>query len=63
MNRIMIFAASLALIALPNSSLLAETLSGILYKAQACDCCEAHADYLRKNGFELKLEPVTTSTR
>jgi hypothetical protein len=48
MNRIMILAASLALTALPGSSLLAETLSGTLYKAQACDCCEAHAEYLRR---------------
>jgi hypothetical protein len=54
----MIFAASLALTALPGSSLLAETLSGTLYKAQECDCCEAHAEYLRKNGFDIKIEAV-----
>jgi hypothetical protein len=58
MKRIMIFAASLALTALPGSSLLAETLSGTLYKAQECDCCEAHADYLRKNGFDIEIEAV-----
>ena len=57
MNRIMKFAASLALIALPASA-FAETLSGTLYKAQECDCCEAHAEYLRKNGFDIKIEAV-----
>ena len=57
MNRIVKFAASLALIALPASA-FAETLSGTLYKAQECDCCEAHAEYLRKNGFDIKIEAV-----
>jgi hypothetical protein len=36
----------------------AENLRGTLYKAQQCDCCEAHAEYLRQNGFDLKIEPV-----
>src|SRR5262245_35060722 len=40
----------------------AETLQGTLYKAERCDCCEAHADYLRKNGFDLKIEPVKNLT-
>ena len=57
MNRIVKFAASLALIALPASA-FAETLSGTLYKAQEYDCCEAHAEYLRKNGFDIKIEAV-----
>jgi hypothetical protein len=57
MNRIVKFTVSLALIALPGSA-LAETLSGTLYKAQECDCCEAHAEYLRKNGFDIKIEAV-----
>jgi hypothetical protein len=38
---------------------LAETIHGTLYKDQHCECCEAHADYLRKNGFDLKIEAVT----
>jgi hypothetical protein len=29
-----------------------------LYKAQECDCCEAYAEYPRKNGFDLKIEAV-----
>lgn len=37
---------------------LAETLQGTLYKAQECECCEAHEEYLRKNGFDLKIEAV-----
>ena len=37
---------------------LAETIHGTLYKDQHCECCEAHAEYLRKNGFDLKVEAV-----
>jgi hypothetical protein len=37
---------------------LSETLQGTLYKAQACECCEGHANYLKKNGFNLQIEPV-----
>lgn len=37
---------------------LAETIHGTLYKDPHCACCEAHADYLRKNGFDLKIESV-----
>jgi hypothetical protein len=37
---------------------LAETIQGTLYKDQHCECCEAHAEYLRKNGFDLKIEAV-----
>src|SRR5262245_37637279 len=58
MNRTILLAVSLALTALPGSSLLAETLSGTLYKAQECTCCEAHAEYLRKNGFDIQIEAV-----
>ena len=31
---------------------------GNAYKQQQCECCEAHADYLRKNGFELEIVSV-----
>ena len=37
---------------------LAETIHGNLYKDQHCECCEAHAEYLQKNGFDLKVEAV-----
>src|SRR6188472_3491949 len=39
-----------------STSALAETIHGTLYKDQHCECCEAHAEYLRKNGFDLKVE-------
>ena len=57
MNRLWMFLVGAALVSLPASA-VAETLQGTLYKAQQCDCCEAHAEYLRKNGFDLKIEPV-----
>jgi hypothetical protein len=58
MKCLLTFAVSLALIALPAGFALAETLTGTLYKQQQCECCEAHAEYLRKNGFDLKIEAV-----
>ena len=57
MNRLWMFLIGATLVSLPASA-FAETLQGTLYKAQQCDCCEAHAEYLRKNGFDLKIEPV-----
>jgi len=57
MNRLWMFLVGATLANLPASA-VAETLQGTLYKAQECDCCEAHAEYLRKNGFDLKIEPV-----
>ena len=57
MNRLWMFLIGATLVSLPASA-FAETLQGTLYKAQECDCCEAHAEYLRKNGFDLKIEPV-----
>ncbi len=57
MNRLWMFLVGATLASLPASA-VAESLQGTLYKAQECDCCEAHAEYLRKNGFDLKIEPV-----
>ena len=36
----------------------AENLKGTLYKQQQCTCCEAHAEYLRKEGIEIDIEAV-----
>lgn len=41
-----------------STPVLAEPIEGTLFKQQECECCEAHADYLRKNGFGLKIESV-----
>ena len=57
MNRLCKVVVALALGCLSVPA-LGETLQGTLYKAQACECCETHAEYLEKNGFDLKIEPV-----
>ena len=57
MNRLWKTLLVVTLAGLPARA-LAEPLQGTLYKAQACECCEGHANYLRKNGFDLKIEPV-----
>jgi hypothetical protein len=57
MNRLWMFLVGATLVSLPASA-VAETLQGTLYKAQQCDCCKAHAEYLRKNGIDLKIESV-----
>jgi hypothetical protein len=33
-----------------------------LYKNPQCDCCEGYADYLRHNGFEVKVVPTNDLT-
>ena len=57
MNHALRIVAVLAFAFLSNSA-LAQTLEGTFYKQQQCECCEAHADYLRKNGFELEIMSV-----
>ena len=57
MNHALKIFAVLAL-ALLSDSATAQTLKGNLFKQQQCECCEAHADYLRKNGFELEIMSV-----
>jgi hypothetical protein len=57
MNRLWVFIIGATLLGMPTSA-VAETLEGTLYKSQACECCEAHADYLRKNGFNIKIQSV-----
>ncbi len=57
MNHALRILAVLALASLSDSA-FAETLKGTLYKQQQCECCEAHADYLHKNGFELEIKSV-----
>lgn len=57
MNHALRLVAVLAL-AFLSSSALAQTLKGTFYKQQQCECCEAHAEYLRKNGFELEIMSV-----
>ena len=61
MNHALRIFAVLALAFLSNSA-LAQTLKGTFYKQQQCECCEAHADYLRKNGFELEIVSVKDLT-
>jgi hypothetical protein len=33
-----------------------------LYKNPECDCCEGYADYLRRNGFAVKVTPTNDLT-
>jgi hypothetical protein len=35
-----------------------EPRTATLYKNPACTCCETHADYLRDNGFVVRVEPT-----
>jgi hypothetical protein len=37
---------------------LAQTLQGTLYKDQECPCCEGHAKYLMRRGFDIDIKPV-----
>jgi hypothetical protein len=45
----------LTLLALPLPA-LAGPIQATLYKNPHCSCCEAYADYLRQNGFEVEVK-------
>ena len=48
--------ALLAGVAHPIPGAAKESKGGIMYKKPQCHCCEAHATYLRQNGFEITVK-------
>jgi hypothetical protein len=46
----------------PNAEPVASRGDVTLYKNPQCDCCEGYADYLRHNGFEVKVIPTNDLT-
>jgi hypothetical protein len=50
---------SLALsLALAGGAAAEELVEATLYKMPDCNCCEGHAEYLRRNGFDLDIQVV-----
>ena len=49
----------ITLLALPLPA-LAGQLQATLYKNPHCSCCEAYADYLRENGFDVDVKTTDT---
>src|SRR4051812_33776641 len=45
----------LAVLTLPLLA-LADPIQATLYKNPQCSCCEAYADYLRQNGFDVDVK-------
>ena len=41
----------------------AEPIHAVLYKNPQCSCCEAYADYLRANGFDIEIRPTNDLAR
>jgi hypothetical protein len=41
----------------------ATPIQAILYKNPQCSCCEAYADYLRANGFDVEIRPTNDLTQ
>jgi hypothetical protein len=41
-----------------SGPVLAEPIHAVLYKNPQCSCCEAYADYLRANGFDVEIKPT-----
>ena len=46
----------------PNAQPVANRGDVTLYKNPECECCEGYADYLRHNGFEVKVIPTNDLT-
>jgi hypothetical protein len=47
--------ALLGIVAQPALSAAEEPKGGLMYKGPKCQCCEAHAAYLRQNGFQITV--------
>jgi len=45
-----------------NAEPVANRCDVTLYKNPECQCCEGYADYLRHNGFEVKVIPTNDLT-
>jgi len=52
------FAGLLITAAFPVHALARERIQATLYKNPLCGCCEGHARYLRRNGFDVKEVPT-----
>jgi hypothetical protein len=46
----------------PNAKPVPDRGNVTLYKNPECQCCEGYADYLRHNGFEVKVIPTNDLT-
>jgi hypothetical protein len=56
MNRRGFCLGTVALLSVPAAAAVAP-LRAKMYKTPQCGCCEDYANYLRKNGFEVDVEP------
>ena len=50
-------AASLAIVATPALAQATPKPLATLFKNPQCGCCETYADYLKSNGYEVKVVP------
>ncbi|MEE3504243.1 DUF411 domain-containing protein [Acidiphilium acidophilum] len=57
MNRRTLLNTSIALAVLAPAAAFAAPIEATLYKDPSCDCCEAYAKYLDKNGYKVKVIP------
>ena len=56
-RRIFCRAAAVTMVALPWPA-IAAPVRATLFKSPECSCCEGYAAYLRKNGFEVDVNPT-----
>lgn len=56
MNKMLKYAVIAFTAAAPFSA-MAAPIQATLYKNPSCDCCESYAQYLDKNGFDVKVIP------
>jgi hypothetical protein len=57
MKRTIRLAGLISLVAY-SAPALAALIHAVLYKNPQCSCCEAYADYLRANGFDVEVKPT-----
>jgi len=55
---LMLLLGGAAAMVAPSARAVDDSKKVTLYKDPQCDCCEGYADYLRSNGFEVRIVPT-----
>lgn len=58
LNRAMAFALGGLLMSAPAVVAAAERVDAVMYKNPGCECCDGHAEALRRAGFDVTVVPT-----
>src|SRR3546814_8181939 len=55
LKKLMKLAVAPALLVAPEMAAAADRVQGIMYKNPGCECCDGHADALRRAGIDIRV--------